>query len=235
MPLWHRLRKCFIRRSTTVDGKREPIVRQSEQKFQKAVLRDSDFCKVHKSPRGYPKLAAFLDSDDNFMVFRRFGYLQSRLLLEKQDDLRLLETQLDKLDQADARNEPESLMTREVLEDDDARPQAELLGKIEKKFCEYCTYARKSPTQICPDRGSSATLLTSAQALTSLNKPSTGEYRSVEAWINNIKPCYNAEHSFIYRKEDLVTLRPGREHAWLDSSVESLLRVFNCKSVEVST
>jgi len=79
-----------------------------------------------------------------------------------------------------------------------------------------------------------ANLLTSAQALTSLNKPSSGEYTSVEAWINNVKPCLNAEHSFIYRKEDLVTLRPGREHAWLDSSVESLLRILNCRLVKVS-
>jgi len=74
------------------------------------------------------------------MVFRRFGYLQSRLLLAKQDDLRLLETQLDRLDKADARNDPESLMTRQVLEEDDAKPQAELLEEIEKKFCEYCTF-----------------------------------------------------------------------------------------------
>ncbi len=57
---------------------------------------------------------------------------------------------------------------------------------------------------------------------------------SVEAWINNVKPCHDAEHSFIYRKEDLVTLRPGREHAWLDSSVKRLLKICNCKPVEVS-
>src|SRR5215469_11608832 len=39
---------------------------------------------VYSCPEGYPRLAAFLDSDENFMVYRRFGYLQSRLLLEKQ-------------------------------------------------------------------------------------------------------------------------------------------------------
>lgn len=111
----------------------------------------ADQCLVHKTPRGYPKLAAFLDSDDNFMVFRRFGYLQSRLLLAKQDDLRLMETQLDRLDKADAVNDPESLMTREVLDEDDVKPQAELLGKIEKKFCEYCTFPHTIPDSKTPD------------------------------------------------------------------------------------
>ena len=33
-------------------------------------------------------LATFLDSDDCFMVYRRFGFLQSRRLLEKQEELR---------------------------------------------------------------------------------------------------------------------------------------------------
>lgn len=74
------------------------------------------------------------------MVFQRFGYLQSRLLLQKQDDLRQLETQLDRLDEADARNDPISLRTRELAEDEAAKPQAELLGRIEKNFCEYCTF-----------------------------------------------------------------------------------------------
>lgn len=43
---------------------------------------------------GYPKLAAFFDSDDQFSVYRRFGYLHSRLLLYKQDELRELEDRL---------------------------------------------------------------------------------------------------------------------------------------------
>jgi hypothetical protein len=43
-------------------------------------------------------LAAFLDSDEGFTIYRRFGYLQSRLLLDKQEQLRLLEEKLEHLD-----------------------------------------------------------------------------------------------------------------------------------------
>ena len=43
-----------------------------------------------------------MDSDDNFMIYRRFGYLYSRLLLDKQDELREIEENLDETDKRDA-------------------------------------------------------------------------------------------------------------------------------------
>ena len=93
-------------------------------------------CTVDSSPRGYPHLAAFLDSDESFMVYRRFGYLQSRLLLEKQDQLRTLEGQLDRLDARDGREAPDNL-TRRNLSEEDAAPRRDLFAKIEEKFREY--------------------------------------------------------------------------------------------------
>ena len=91
---------------------------------------------VENCPRGYPNLAAFLDSDEGYMVYRRFGYIQSRLLLAKQDDLRILEHQLDRLDAAEEANRPSNCMTRD-LRPADAAPREELLKKTEEKFREY--------------------------------------------------------------------------------------------------
>ena len=54
---------------------------------------------------GYPKLAAFLDSDPNFMIYCRFGYLQTRLLLYHRDILRELELEMDCIDRREA-NDP---------------------------------------------------------------------------------------------------------------------------------
>ena len=48
--------------------------------------------------RGYPNLAAFQDSSQNFMLYRRYGYLQARVLLNKQDALSLLEKELEQFD-----------------------------------------------------------------------------------------------------------------------------------------
>lgn len=68
----------------------------------------------------------------------------------------------------------------------------------------------------------------------SFSKPASDEWQSVENYIWNKKQVEEKETNFIYHKEDLVTLRPGREHAWLDSSVEKLLKWLNCGPVEVS-
>ena len=53
------------------------------------------------------------------MIFRRFGYLRSRLILNQQDVLQGLEGQLDGVDKADASNEDRMrlLCCRELDED----------------------------------------------------------------------------------------------------------------------
>lgn len=89
-------------------------------------------------PDGYPNLAAFLDSDENFMTYRRFGYLQSRLLLEKQDEMRKLEAKLDKWDKNDAKANPHILTTRNLREVD-AAPRRALFDQMEQRFLEYST------------------------------------------------------------------------------------------------
>ena len=70
------------------------------------------------------------------MLYRRFGFVQARILLEKQDEMRILEEKLDRMDQRIKRTDPESLQTRD-LDEEDSRPRKELLKKIEIKFCEY--------------------------------------------------------------------------------------------------
>ena len=65
----------------------------------------------------------------------------------------------------------------------------------------------------------------SAHLLTSLNKPTSREYESVENWMNNEKPVAERDASFIYCKEDLITLRPGREKAWLETVIEKVLHL----------
>jgi hypothetical protein len=62
-------------------------------------------------------------------------------------------------------------------------------------------------------------------------KPAEAERQSVGRYIHNRKPLVQAEATWIHHKDDLVTLRVGREHAWLDSIVEELLRLFHCRLV----
>ncbi|KAL8942350.1 MAG: hypothetical protein Q9216_001732 [Gyalolechia sp. 2 TL-2023] len=139
-------------------------------------------------PLGYPKVAVFMDSDDNFMIYRRFGFLYSRVLLSKQDELRRLEEDLDALDRSDA----------------------------------------------------SGQYLLQAQQVVSMSKPAVRDHLSVKNFLElgfeeegrRVRPLMQGDSEFIYRSEDLVTLRPGRESAWLDAFVERFLKMINCRPIQ---
>jgi hypothetical protein len=53
---------------------------------------------VENHPEGYPRIAAYINSDDDTVLFRRFGNLHARSLLYKQIELTELEAKLAKLD-----------------------------------------------------------------------------------------------------------------------------------------
>src|SRR5271156_4507892 len=92
---------------------------------------------VQECPEGYPQFAAFLDSDDNFMVYRRYGYLHARLLLQKQEQLRQLEEALDNMDYDDKLAKPASLTTLKGYCTQEASERRALEEDIEKKLLEY--------------------------------------------------------------------------------------------------
>ncbi len=79
------------------------------------------------------------------MVYRRFGSVFSRLLLNKQDELGELENTLREMDQDDASNgRGRCLMSRTI---DNARPaqnrpepRQKLLERMEKKAIEYSEF-----------------------------------------------------------------------------------------------
>lgn len=89
---------------------------------------------MKKFGRGYPNLAAFADSDESFGLYRRFGYLQARVILEKQDELRCLEESLDDLDLKQQCSQPYRLFQRDLQ----GPERKALLNQIEARFCEYC-------------------------------------------------------------------------------------------------
>jgi len=83
------------------------------------------------------------------MLYQRFGYLHSRILLRKQDQLRGLEAELDDYDDLDAAGDAHSkrlLMSRSLDEAADrreapeVRTRTQILNEIEevlKKYGEY--------------------------------------------------------------------------------------------------
>jgi hypothetical protein len=186
---------------------------------------------VNDHPKGYPNLAAFLDSDEGFAVYRRFGYLQSRILLYKQEELRILEEKLKTTEQKIANDDDDALCYL-TLFGPHASEHRQLISSIETKFCSYGThklpfkYKQALLTLV-------AQILTAAQQMMAFKKPSDSEYQSVGRYMNNRKPQGEEEETWVHHKEDIISLRSGREHTWLDDAVESFLRLCHCKIIDV--
>lgn len=185
---------------------------------------------VKDSPRGYPRMAAFLDSDDCFSVYRRFGFLHARLLLHKQDELRVLEEDLRDMDDRDAGKKATKDFLMSRAKDDLRRDLPEnlkrktLLAEIEKKTLEYgMTICQRVLT--VTNLVIKGAILLQAQQLVAVNKPAARDFVSVVNYIDAEQPLCPPDREFIFEKEDLITLRPGREHAWLDALIEQALKI----------
>lgn len=183
-------------------------------------FRSNENCKVRTledCQNGYPYLAAFVDSDEDFMVYRRFGWMISRILLDKQNELQDLEEQLEESDEEASQKDPSLLSRGELAYDDDDEPPSErkkLLKKIQNAYSEY------------------SDLMQRAQQMMSMGRPSPSAYNSVRNFFKFKAPLCQKDAEWIRCREDLVTLRPGREHAWLDDAVEWLLKVLHCRFIE---
>ena len=68
-----------------------------------------------------------------------------------------------------------------------------------------------------------------------MDRPADRDYNSVLSFMEyGGGQLFEEDMRFIYKKEDLVTLRPGREYAWLDGLLERTLEVARCKLIKVS-
>ena len=100
---------------------------------------------VEDHPEGYPQLTAFLNSDDNFLIARKYGFLRTRLLLYRQDELSVLEKGLLDLDNDDKENRKKALQSRKHDEETDDDPETSrmaLMGKIDEKLKDYGKLSR---------------------------------------------------------------------------------------------
>lgn len=116
----------------------EPVLVQQPFGFSLSVVEDS--------PRGFPYVASYLDSEDTFAVFRRFGWVHTRLLLNKQDELRALESDLRAIDKMDGDNVSSSKYLQSRTKDNARQlppgrtSRQQLLDTLEKKTLEYGTF-----------------------------------------------------------------------------------------------
>ena len=196
------------------DEKRPHVLRRITGSF-KTVPEPEDVTetntrKLENTPNGFPRLAAFQSSEANFSLYRSFSYLHSRVLLDLQDELRTLEAELDEKDWDDFDEDPDRLRSRDLdvsksKDEGDTRTRRVILAEIAEKMTTYDN------------------ILINTHTLESFQRPSNRNYRSVRRYHHNHAPLMDAEMDSIRAKEDIVSIRSGREWANFDGNVESAL------------
>ncbi|KAF2475653.1 uncharacterized protein BDR25DRAFT_253094 [Lindgomyces ingoldianus] len=183
----------------------------------KSEIKETITVPLQDYPSGYPRQAAFQSSEPSFSIYRCFNYLHSRVLLELQDQLRVLESDLTDLDNLDLENGQEKRLKsraydlRQAKKEKIESERAGLIATIRDKLVNYDE------------------ILVKARELNTFQRPSKRDYGSFRTWFWNEKPLsYELEEQFIKRKEDLVTLRHGREWAGFDGLIEELIRKLHC-------
>ncbi|KAG4027176.1 hypothetical protein MFRU_032g00420 [Monilinia fructicola] len=192
------------------DNKTEHILQYLRGIKNRKQVKDRIIPIIELYPEGYPQLAAVIDSDEQFMLYRRFGHLQARILLNKQDELRELESQLNHIDKVYAQRWPARLRSRDIC-NAECNDHRDVLLLIEEKYKEYVQ------------------LLTYARTLANFDRPMTGDHLRLKDYFDRKAPLCTDEQEWILQKEDLITLKPSRDNTWLDTVVEKIPQNFPCR------
>ncbi|KAH9994517.1 hypothetical protein F4779DRAFT_218232 [Xylariaceae sp. FL0662B] len=163
-------------------------------------------------PNGYPRLAAFIASDQSFLFFRRFSYLQARVLLNIQDQLREYENQLEEFDQDNSALGHNR--SRLCSDKDVSHRRSKLLQEIENRYERY------------------ASIMSHASSFSLRANPSETDYKNLYNFCYNHDPVVDAERYFRHRY-DLTALRPRGDTAEVDKMLNKWLLDSPSKSTEM--
>ena len=89
---------------------------------------------VHEYVPGYGKAAAIMETDPSFLIFRKFGWLRNSVLLDLQDELQSLESNLIKHSNLE---EDDTLLKSRKSNYESMNSREELIVKIKEKLKEY--------------------------------------------------------------------------------------------------
>ncbi|KAH6706537.1 hypothetical protein BKA61DRAFT_616627 [Leptodontidium sp. MPI-SDFR-AT-0119] len=165
---------------------------------------------IEDYPEGWPQLAAFLHSEDNFAIFRRFGVLHCRLLVQLQAEIQHLEQRLVDLDRSDAAPGSQHswrLQMSDFKEGSDPA-QRDLLKTLQEKVLVY-------------DQ-----LLLNEKALRDQGTVTEKDHRSVFHWMLRKRPVVQGEDGWIHHPTDCIPLSriDPVEHSILTSFLKKLFR-----------
>ncbi|KAH7417507.1 hypothetical protein BKA64DRAFT_301987 [Cadophora sp. MPI-SDFR-AT-0126] len=170
---------------------------------------------------GWPQLAAFLHSEDNFAVFRRFGVVHCRVLVQLQAEIQHLEERLKDLDCSDAApGSPHVWRLNKsdfVVEDSDST-QRDLLKTLQDKLLIY-------------DQ-----LLLNEKELRHLGNVTEKDHTSVFNWMIWEKPLAYKEATWIHHQADCIPLSRIDPKMFRSNGKEKdgIIKRYSLKSVTIT-
>jgi len=170
--------------------------------------------RIDDHPNGYPRLAALLNSDENFLICRKYGFLHNRVLLYRQDELRELEEQLLRMDKVAEKQDDGTLACRARGERCSGE-RRDLINRIDDKLREYNDIVQRT------------------RAFASLQKATERNHKSVCNWLNHAAPLVKEEAETFDKDRDFVALVDAKEGSWFDGAVETALSRFGGKFIRV--
>ncbi|KAI9773663.1 MAG: hypothetical protein M1840_006937 [Geoglossum simile] len=166
---------------------------------------------IDKHPSGYPRLAAFMESDESFKMYRHFGYIHTRVLLHLQCELADMETRLKVMDERDSQDESSKVFLQSQKRDSKGNPERGIL------LSEFCVKLKEYDE-----------LLLLTQQISTIPHPRPRNFRSLTNYMANEKPLVSRESRFINHGEDFVAPVAQREGGWLDELIERALCQWPC-------
>ncbi|KAH7178902.1 hypothetical protein DER46DRAFT_592313 [Fusarium sp. MPI-SDFR-AT-0072] len=162
---------------------------------------------VEDYPRGYPQLAAFLSLDEYFTIVKRFDYLHMRSIVEQQDQLAELETQLNCCD-----DEEGLQLNLSSRRQDGNNRRRDLMNEIHEKLKQYDNSLARFSELLC------------------LPQAKEDHKRSVHHWMQGNKPLVKSE-SVVFNRcledNDFIALAwKASDRTSLEDMIERLIRFF---------
>lgn len=100
---------------------------------------------LNEYPDGFPRFAAFMNCDDNFLMTRRYGWLHNRVMLFRQSKLQQLETDLIELDRANQEYDKDALIDHKSFsQGEHGEYRTNLIRDIDDELKKYGQYTAPS-------------------------------------------------------------------------------------------
>ncbi|KAF2213854.1 hypothetical protein CERZMDRAFT_95884 [Cercospora zeae-maydis SCOH1-5] len=165
-------------------------------------------------PAGFPRFAAWMNCDENFLMTRRYGWLHNRVMLYRQSELRELEVQLQMCDEGDEESKDPALVDHQMFARGEAGEyRKELIQQIDEKLEQYDSIVKR------------------VQEMSSLPKATRRNYTSVCNHIDKHAPIAQREQDVFMNDSDFVALVEQHEAKSFDGFVEDILTLLPCKRV----